>query len=64
MANKDEDAARVEVAKAAAKLKRELDENHVATVELHRALARMTMIRYQAFMAAGFSDFQALQLVK
>lgn len=61
---KDEDAGRVATARAAAELKRELDENHVAMGELHRALARLKMLRYRAFVSAGFTEAHALFLIR
>lgn len=62
--NKDEDAGRVSMARASAELKRDLDENQVGMSEFYRAHARLTMLRYKAFLAAGFTEAQALQLVR
>lgn len=58
--SKDEDASSVK----RAQLIREINENMVAEVELQRALAKLTRIKFDALMAAGFTEFQALHLCK
>lgn len=62
--SKDEDAGRVGMARATTALRRQLDEERVAKVELQREVARYAMIRFQAYLLAGFAEQQAVQLVK
>lgn len=54
--SKDEDASRVK----RAQLIREINENMVAEVELQRALAKLTRIKFDAPIGVGFTELQAI----
>lgn len=58
--SKDEDAGRVK----RAQLIREINENMTAEVELQRALAKLTRIKFDALIGVGFTELQAILLCK
>ena len=58
--SKDEDASRVK----RAQLIREINENMTAEVELQRALAKLTRIKFDALIGVGFTEMQAILLCK
>ena len=58
--SKDEDAGRV----TRAQLIREINENMAAEVELQRALAKLTRIKFDALIGVGFTELQAVLLCK
>ena len=58
--SKDEDAGRVK----RAQLIREIIENMAAEVELQRALAKLTRIKFDALIGVGFTECQAILLCK
>lgn len=64
MNKRDEDAARVREAMAVAAMARDLAENLPVNIERQRVIARFLFIKFQALIAEGFNEQQALQLVK
>lgn len=58
--NKDDDKRQVDLAQAV----RAINENWVGHVEFHRTMARVARVKYLALLKEGFSEEQALQLVR
>ena len=58
--SKDEDLCHVKLAQ----LIRQIDENLVAEIELQRALAKLTRIKFDALIGVGFTELQAILLCK
>ncbi len=64
MSTRDEDAERARQAIAIKVATKEIDEQMPMLIERNRIFARHQRIKFQALIAEGFNEQQALQLVK
>ncbi|MBB3118880.1 hypothetical protein [Pseudoduganella violacea] len=60
MKPKDEDKPQVAMAQAI----RTITENWAGHIEFHRTMARVARVKFLALVAEGFTEEQALQLVR